>query len=523
MKLKHLIFIFLAFPLLLGLSAIVFAQGGDPLTLFTDNVAATGTTTAITEMEQELLDRLNAATTSIDASIYSLNRVSIRNALIDAHNRGVTVRVVADDDAYDESSYKPHFQALEAAGIPLVLDNRSSLMHNKFFVIDDFVVWSGSTNITDTGFTYNHNNSLVFTSTQLADIFTTEFEEMFSGSFSTAKSDNTTHTLTYAGHPLELYFSPTDGALSELIGEVNAADESIYFSVFFFTDDSLRDAIMARKQAGVTVQGIFDWLGASNQHSEDEALCAVGIPVKIENFGGKMHNKFMVIDVNGGDPVVVTGSMKWTASGRYANDENTLIIHDLDTAQAYVAAFQDLYNALGDETLCNTYRVLLPLVLKAPPSVPTRPVPTPTPVPPPTGPPPSPPPPPTPSQYQFVPGPWYAGDRNDAIVRFYGHLFDTNGTPVNGYSVRAACGNFAVLSFPSGPSPFAPDWPPGWYDIVTDPVSCNWTLQVVEYQCDSPDFDPQCEQYEALSGAIPVITDVGAGETVFVASWIKMW
>jgi phosphatidylserine/phosphatidylglycerophosphate/cardiolipin synthase-like enzyme len=366
MKLKTLAFVLITFTLLVGLSAVALAQGGDPLKLFTDNVASTGPTTDVTEMEQQLLDRLNVATTSIDASIYSLNRVSIRNALIDAHNRGVTVRVVADDDAYDEAGYNPHFQALEAAGIPLVLDNRSSLMHNKFFIIDDFVVWSGSTNMTDTGFTYNHNNSLVFTSTQLADIFSTEFEEMFiSGLFGTAKSDNTTHTLTYAGHPLELYFSPTDGAMSEVISEVNAADESIYFSVFFFTDDALRDAIIAKKQVGVTVQGIFDKLGASNRYSEDETLCDADIPIKVEDFGGKMHNKFMVIDSGGTDPVVVTGSMNWTSSGGDANDENTLIVHDLGTAQAYVAAFQELYNALGDETLCTgSHLIFVPILMR---------------------------------------------------------------------------------------------------------------------------------------------------------------
>jgi hypothetical protein len=188
------------------------------------------------------------------------------------------------------------------------------------------------------------------------------------------------------------------------------------------------------------------------------------------------------------------------------------------------------------------------LVLSEPPTAPppptntaTPPPPTdtPTPVPPPTDTPvptdtpppapppptntPAPPPPPAQPQYQFQPGPWYAGDRNDAIVRFYGHIKDTSGNPVNGYSVKAACGDFAALSFPSGPSPFAPDWAPGWYDIVANPISCNWTLQVVEYQCDSSGFDAQCKQYETLSEAVAVTTDVGAGETIVVADWIKNW
>jgi hypothetical protein len=174
----------------------------------------------------------------------------------------------------------------------------------------------------------------------------------------------------------------------------------------------------------------------------------------------------------------------------------------------------------------------------APPAdTPTPPPPTDTPPPPPTNTPAAPPappptntpaappaPPPTPEpQYQFTPGPWYAGDRNDAIVRFYGYLKDTSGTPVNGYSVRATCGDFAVLSFPSGPSPFAPDWAPGWYDIVMNPVTCNFTLQVVQYQCATAGFDAQCREFEPLSEAVAVSTDVAAGETIIVAAWVKTW
>ena len=187
-------------------------------------------------MEQQLINRLNAATTSIDAVIYTLNRVSITDTLIAAHNRGVTVRAITDDDAYDDPAYNAHYQALETAGITLVRDNRSSLMHNKYFVIDGLIVWTGSTNMTDTGFTFNHNNSLVFTSTNVADIYTIELDEMYvSKLFGTAKTDNTTHTLTYAGKSIEIYFSPSDGAMTEVINEVNAADESIYFSIFFLS------------------------------------------------------------------------------------------------------------------------------------------------------------------------------------------------------------------------------------------------------------------------------------------------
>jgi phosphatidylserine/phosphatidylglycerophosphate/cardiolipin synthase-like enzyme len=369
-----------------ALTLPVLALSGNPQAFFTANLTATGPSPSVTVMEQALLDRLDAAAVSIDAAIYDFNRLSIREALIAAHGRGVQVRLVADDDAYENTSYTPHFTALETAGIPIIQDNRASLMHNKFFVIDGQFIWTGSTNLTDNGFTYNHNNSLVFTSTLLADIYTLEFEEMFiDGLFGTAKTDNTTHTLTVNGVPMNIYFSPSDAALGEVIDEVNAAANSIHFGIFFFTDDTLREALIARHQAGVTVTGVWDLLGAANTFSEDELLCVAGIPLKIEDFGGKLHNKFMVIDAAGLSPRVITGSMNWTGSGDGSNDENTLILHDAARAQAYQTAFQEIYDALGPETLCEPMVVHLPAVLKtAPGTPPPTPSPTLTPTPGPT-------------------------------------------------------------------------------------------------------------------------------------------
>jgi phosphatidylserine/phosphatidylglycerophosphate/cardiolipin synthase-like enzyme len=352
---------------------LAYAAATNPLAYFTDNIASTGPTTTITVMEQALLDRINNASTSIDTAIYDFNRASIRDALVAAHNRGVIVRLVADDDAYANPGYSPHFAALEAAGITVVNDARSSIMHNKFFVIDGEVVWTGSTNISDNGFSYNHNNSVVMTSTLLADIYTIEFEEMFTDSrFGTAKSDNVTHTIDYDGSPLEVYFSPSDGALAEVIDEVNGATSDIRFGIFFLTDDGLRDALIAKLSSGVAISGVWDRLGAANQYSDDEALCNAGASIKIEDFGGKLHHKFMVIDAGGPSPAVITGSMNWSASGDTANDENTLIIHDGEVAQAYLAAYQALYDALGPETLCVSEAFLyLPLVVNPdlPPSL----------------------------------------------------------------------------------------------------------------------------------------------------------
>jgi hypothetical protein len=122
--------------------------------------------------------------------------------------------------------------------------------------------------------------------------------------------------------------------------------------------------------------------------------------------------------------------------------------------------------------------------------------------------------------YQFCPGPWYAGDRNDAITRVYGHIKDTAGNFVNGFFVRLMCPGYEVMSFPTGPSSVAPNWDPGWYDIVMpNPYTLDCKLQVTMYKCGSW-FDATCTQYDPLSEAVEVHFDAGAGETILVTDWI---
>jgi phosphatidylserine/phosphatidylglycerophosphate/cardiolipin synthase-like enzyme len=68
--------------------------------------------------------------------------------------------------------------------------------------------------------------------------------------------------------------------------------------------------------------------------------------------------------VNGSDPTVILGSYNWTDSGAYGNDENTLIIHDQQLAQAYYQEWIALWSAIGLENLCNPLTVYLPVILK---------------------------------------------------------------------------------------------------------------------------------------------------------------
>lgn len=324
---------------------------------------ATGPTLTITPMELALLDVIDQAANQIDIALYGLNRQRVVDALINAHNRGVTVRVVGDDEAA-AGEYALAYQALTTAGIPLILDSSGQIQHNKFLVVDSQTVWTGSTNFTDTGFTSNANNALLVTDAILANIYTLEFNEMWSGLFHGAKADNTPHLLDYAGIKVESYFSPTDNVAFEVWQELANAEESVHFAMFFFTDNVLSDRLVSLAESGVAVQGLFDQLGEAGTGSDADSLCAAGAQIGVEDFAGKLHHKFAVIDAYGSDPTVILGSYNWTDSGAYENDENTLIIHSAALAQDYLAEWQTLWQAIDLDQMCNPPTVYLPVIIR---------------------------------------------------------------------------------------------------------------------------------------------------------------
>ncbi len=376
---RHLLSISLLCLVLLTVASSAIAGDAaaalNPELFFTANWPAPDAS-PVTALEQALLDHLNAATVSIDAAIYDFDRPALRDALIAAHNRGVRVRIVTDDEARISDSSKPYYDVLAAAGISVVDDGDATrIMHNKYAIMDGQRVWTGSTNWSENDLTRNHNNALAFLSDEVAEAYQNDFNQMVAGVFGNAKSASPTTTFGYDGSPLEIYFSPQDNALDQVIAEVAAAQSSIDFAIFFFTDDSLRDALLAAQARGVRIRGLFDELGAGNASSDDETLCAAGVPVRIEQTVGKMHNKLMVLDAGGAAPRVVTGSLNWSAAGDVRNSENIVIVHDADVTQTYTAAFAQWWEETPPLAGCGAQveaeKVYLPLALRAPAATPT--------------------------------------------------------------------------------------------------------------------------------------------------------
>jgi phosphatidylserine/phosphatidylglycerophosphate/cardiolipin synthase-like enzyme len=279
---------------------------------------------------------IDAARLSVDAAIYSLSLDRVRAALIHAHQRGVKVRVVMESDNMERSDP----QALVDAGIPVLGDRREGLMHNKFIVIDSSEVWTGSMNFTDTG-TYEDNNNLMrIHSIKVAEDYTTEFNEMFvDDKFGPDDGSATPNPrVTLDGTPLDIYFSPDDNIANNLLDLLHNANESIYFLAYSFTSDPLGEAVRARAEEGVTVEGVMDSSQIdSNIGTEFDPFRQAGLDIRRDgNDGGLLHHKVIIID----EEIVIMGSYNFTNSAETRNDENLIVIYDAFIASQYLAEFQ---------------------------------------------------------------------------------------------------------------------------------------------------------------------------------------
>jgi phosphatidylserine/phosphatidylglycerophosphate/cardiolipin synthase-like enzyme len=289
-------------------------------------------------LDVPLAHAIDQAKLSVDVAVYSISLNSVRYALINAHERGVTVRVVMESDNMDRSDV----QAMIGAGIPIIGDEQAGLMHDKFIVIDRSEVWLGSMNFTDSG-TYEDNNNMIrVRSTKVAENYLVEFNEMFDqGLFGPdVLAETPNPDLTIDGTRVQTYFSPDDSVLTVLYNLLNNAEESIHFLAFSFTSNELGAVIREKAEAGLVVQGVMDEEQiASNTGTEFDPFRQAGLDVLIDGNEGQMHHKVFIID----GQIVVTGSYNFSRSAEERNDETIFVIYNADIARFFLEEFQRVY------------------------------------------------------------------------------------------------------------------------------------------------------------------------------------
>lgn len=357
-----------AFVLLQGYYSTSSLSSGEVKVYFTREIdesiskgsTSNGNSGAI--LESAVIQLINEAQSTIDMTMYNINRRPIADALSAAHNRGVRVRYITGDDTNNTALRNPDvpFPVLEG-------NEGSPLMHNKFIIFDAgdkdrCQVITGATNFTQGQIFTDYNNLILIQDQALARIFQMEFEEMWGSDgpqpflpasrFGSRKTDNTPHQVKVGDVWMEVYFSPSDQTTFQIEKQLRRAEHDISCALLLITKNDLANALLQMHQRGIHVRGLVN--NINDTGSDFSFLQANGVDIWHHNEGPILHHKYAIIDAisDQGSPVLITGSHNWTAAAEEVNDENTIIIHDATIANIYLQEFQARWCETRPESTC---------------------------------------------------------------------------------------------------------------------------------------------------------------------------
>jgi len=130
--------------------------------------------------ESDIIGAVNFSRESADIAVFSFYSPEIAQAVINAHKRGVRVRVVVDRVQASQSEVG---KLLYDSGIPFRWSqgfNGKGVMHNKFAVLDSKLLVTGSFNWSANAQDNNFENMFYSASTGYAEAFSAQFETIFS-------------------------------------------------------------------------------------------------------------------------------------------------------------------------------------------------------------------------------------------------------------------------------------------------------------------------------------------------------
>ncbi|GAB2894946.1 phospholipase D-like domain-containing protein [Paraburkholderia jirisanensis] len=298
----------------------------------------------------------------------------------------------------------PNQQAVDALeGLAaLAPRDKTHIMHNKFIVSDDGEgqiradqVLTGSANFTTEGLTEQANVLHLFESAELAQLYNNRAASLAQNPTigETAKlSNGWSEPVTIGDAKVRVCFSPEPKdkrtQIDTIVAAINAAQHSVVFCLFMPTDAPLRDACFAAGDKGLMMFGLVNHISEKSAQEADEAQQAgkvvsttalanmelyhrsstqkdvidaayfspatvpEGFLPEMQLFPGEhapsyapviIHHKFLVIDAEGDNPIVYTGSANMSNNSEHFNDENLLEIRDKHVAGTYLAEFLRLY------------------------------------------------------------------------------------------------------------------------------------------------------------------------------------
>jgi phosphatidylserine/phosphatidylglycerophosphate/cardiolipin synthase-like enzyme len=256
-----------------------------------------------------LIEELDAARSTISIEIYLLTDDDVLASLFRARDRGVTVRVLLEEDPYGGSNQQPQvFDTLTEGGIQVRWNTAAKrFSHIKLIVIDQQVALIMNLNLTYSALTKNRELAVITTDPDLVDHASRIFENDWQGKD--------------GGIPGPLTLSP-DTSRSTIIGLIDSAESTLDIYAEVITDTEFVSAVQQAIDRGVQVRIIMTQSYGQNMLDEP-----VG---ELVRYGAELHTlaspyiHAKLIMVDGQEAFI--GSQNYTSTSLDQNREVGVVI-----------------------------------------------------------------------------------------------------------------------------------------------------------------------------------------------------
>ena len=294
-----------AFLIALYATHVPFPTARDPLLFYA--------TPKRDDLKLTLMKAIRQAKSSLWICSYGLSDADILSALQKKAASGVRVDLVY------HASINRTLHRMATNHLHCHPKRDRGLMHEKLVIVDDTLIFFGSTNLTTSSLSMHNNCLLGLHAPQLAR----DLKERQSASY---------HYIWPSHQTLDLFLLPQGApeALTKLLATLESAQKRVAIVLFTFTHPLLVEKLIALHRRGVEVTLFLDRFSARGASKKAvAALLAAGIPVKVNQDTALFHHKWALID----DQTLVLGSANWTRKAFKKNRELLLIFTPLSPQQ----------------------------------------------------------------------------------------------------------------------------------------------------------------------------------------------
>jgi phosphatidylserine/phosphatidylglycerophosphate/cardiolipin synthase-like enzyme len=124
-----------------------------------------------------IIELIGKAEKSICIAAYSFTSETIANALAAANNKGIDVRIVLDKS--QRTAKHSAYHKLKALKISIRINSHYAIMHNKFMIIDNYTLQTGSFNYTKAAELNNAENVIILRDNSIAKEYMQQWQRLW--------------------------------------------------------------------------------------------------------------------------------------------------------------------------------------------------------------------------------------------------------------------------------------------------------------------------------------------------------